>query len=92
MEDIRRLSNSSIGVPNTAAFIHFINGWEPEIHQLWYYDIDGICHKVHTEAHVDIPDGTVGEFVTEYISKNGQRNHIIGELSINGSVQFIGIS
>ena len=86
MEDIRRLSNSSIGVPNTAAFIHFINGWEPEIHQLWYYDIDGICHKVHPLARIEIPYGTAGGFATRYISENGRRNHIIAEILINGSV------
>ena len=47
---------------------------------------------MHLYAHIDIPAGNVGEFVTEYFSENGQHNRIIGELSINGSVQFIGIS
>ena len=43
-------------------------------------------------AHVEIPDGIFEEFVTYYLSENGRRNHIIGEISINGSVQFIGLS
>ena len=47
---------------------------------------------MHPYACIDIPSGTVGEFFAEYISENGRRNQIIGELSINGSVQFIGIS
>ena len=38
-----------------------------------------------------ILDGTVGDFVTNYLSENGRRNQVIGELSINGSVQFIGL-
>ena len=47
---------------------------------------------MHPTACIEIPAGTVGEFVTEYFSENGRRNRIIGELSINGSVQFIRLS
>ena len=52
----------------------------------------GIWHKVHTTACVEIPYGTVGEFVTNYLRNNQRRNQIIGELSINGSAQFIVMS
>ena len=41
---------------------------------------------------VEISAGTVGEFVTEYLSENGRCNQIIGELSINVSVQMFGLS
>ena len=34
----------------------------------------------------------MGDFVTEYLSKNGRRNHIIGEFPINESVQLVGLS
>ena len=51
-----------------------------------------ICCEVHPTARIDIPAGTVGFFFTEYFSENGQRNCIIGELSINISIQFIGLS
>ena len=51
-----------------------------------------ICREVYPTERVEIPDGTVGEFFTEYLSENGRRNQIIGELYINGSVQFIGLS
>ena len=80
------------GGPETGAFIQCINGREPQIHVLWCHGIDRICHKVLPYQRIEIPDGTVGEFVTDYISKNGRRNQIIGELSINGSVKLIRIS
>ena len=47
---------------------------------------------MHPYACIEIPAGTAGEFVTDYISENGRRNQIIGELPINGIVQFIRIS
>ena len=46
---------------------------------------------MHLYARIEIPDVTVGEFFTDYISENGRRNQIVGEISINGSVQFIEI-
>ena len=36
--------------------------------------------------------GIVREFVTDYLAKNGRRIRIIRELSVNGSVQFLGLS
>ena len=59
--------------------------------KLWWHGIGGICREVHPTARIDIPDWSVGEFITEYLSKNGRCNRIIGEIPINGSVQFIGI-
>ena len=89
---IRRPSNSSIGGPDNGTFIQCVDVRYPQIHELWCWDIDGICREVHTAARVDIPAGTVWEFVTGYLSGNGWCNQRIGELSISGSVQFIELS
>ena len=62
------------------------------IHKLWCHVIYGICHEVHPTARIDIPDVTIGEFFSGILSSNGRHNRIIGELSIIGSVQFIGLS
>ena len=35
--------------------------------------------------------GTVGEFVIDYLAGNGPKIQIIRQLSINDSVQFLGI-
>ena len=59
------------------------------IHELWCHRIDGIYPKVHPTARIDIPSGTIEEFITKYLSDNRCRNWIIGEISINGSIQFI---
>ena len=60
--------------------------------ELWCHRIDKICRKVHPYARIEIPVGNVGEYVAEYFNENGRRNKTIVELSINGSVQFNGIS
>ena len=92
MGDIRRTSNYGSGGPETDTFIKYVNGREPQIHEFWCWDIDRICREFYLKVRVEILDGTFGDFVTEYLSGNWQKNHIIGELSINGSVQFIGLS
>ena len=92
MGNIRRPSKSVIGGSETGSFFQFVNGREPKTHEFWCHGIYGICCEMHHYSRIVTPDGTVGEFVTENISENGRRNKIIGELFINGSVQFIGIS
>ena len=92
MGDICSPSNSSSRGPDTGAFIQCINGRYSQIHEFWCWDIYGIFREVHPTSRVEILDRTVGYFFTKYLSKSGQHNHIIGELLINGSVPFIGLS
>ena len=92
MGNICRTSKYGSRVSETGAFIQCVNGREPQIHELWCHGIYGIFCKVHPYARIEILDGTVGEFSTDYISENGRRNKVIGKISINGSVQFIGLS
>ena len=77
MGDIHRNSNCGSGGPETGAFIQCVNGIEIQIHELLCWDIDGICREVHPTARVDILEGTVREFVTEYLSENGWCNQIL---------------
>ena len=53
--------------------------------------LDKMSRKVHPTAQVEVTDGTVGEFVTNYLDKNGRRIQIIGQLSVNDSAQFLGV-
>ena len=92
MGNIHRPSNYGGRGPETGAFIQCINGLDPQIHKLLCWDINRICLEVHPTACVMIPTGINREFVTEYLSENGWRYQIIGEFSINRSVQFIEIS
>ena len=72
MGDIYRPSNYGNGGPETGAFIQCVNDIEIQIHELSCWNIYGICREVHPTARVDIPAGTVREFVTEYLSENGR--------------------
>ena len=92
MGDIQRTSDYGIGDPDPGTFIQCVDGRYPVVHKLWCHSIYGICREVHPTVLIEIPDGTIGLFVSEYLSENRRRNRIIGELSINGRVQFIGLS
>ena len=91
MGDIHSTSASGSRGTVPGAFIQCVNGRETQIYKLWCWDVDGICRKVHPTASVDIPAGTLGEFVTNSLSRNGWHNQAIGELLNNGRVQFIGL-
>ena len=73
---------------DTTAFIQCVNGQEPQINKFWCLGLDRIFREVHPTAPVDILDGTVREFVTDYLAENGRPIVIIGELSANSSVKF----
>ena len=92
MGDISRPSNYGCGGPENGFFIQCVNGREPQIQELWCWDIYRICREVHPTARVDLLAGTVRQFFTEFLFKNGRRNWIIVEFSINGSVKFIRFS
>ena len=85
-------SNSGSRDPDSVVFIQCVNGWDPMHNESRYPGLNGIYRKVHPTVWVEIPTGTVVEFITKYLTGDGWRNNIIGEDSINGSVQFIGLS
>ena len=60
--------------------------------KMWCLGLYTIGQEVHPTTHVEILDGTIGEFVTDYLAKNGLRIENIGKLSVNNSVQFSGLS
>ena len=66
---IRRPLDSGIRGTETTAFVQCINGQEPQINKLWCLCLDRICREVDPIVRVDIPDGTVSEFVADYFSE-----------------------
>ena len=92
MSNIRIPYNYGSVAPDTSTFIQQVNVIETMIHELWCHGTDGICYKVHPYARIETSSGTVGEFVTELFGENGRPNQSIGELPINGSVQYIGLT
>ena len=43
-------------------------------------------------ARIDVSAETLGYFSTQYLAENGRRIPVIGQISINGCVNFLGIS
>ena len=91
MGSIRRPSNTDIRVTKDTAFIQCVDGKDPHIHEVWILGLDEIICEVHPTVQVEVPAVTVREFVTNYLAENGRRIQIIGQLSINNSVQFWGV-
>ena len=91
MGTIRRLSDYGRGGTDATSFMQYVDGREPQIHELWYLGLDGISCKVHPTARVEVTTGTVGEFVTNYLAENGCRIQIIRQMSINNSVKRLGV-
>ena len=82
-------SNPGSSSTKDTSFVQCIDGWYPEIHEVWCLGLDGIICEVHPTAHVEVPVITDEEFVTNYLHENGRRIHIIRQLSINDSVNFL---
>ena len=61
-------------------------------HELWRHGMAGICREVQQTAQVEIENGTVGELISEYLTAEGWRNVILGQDSVNGRFQFLGIT
>ena len=73
-------------------FIKFINGMEPMANDFWFHGLDGLSCDVHHTARFEIPAGTDWKFITDYVTYNGRHIIIIRKSSVNGSVQFTGIT
>ena len=91
MGSIRRPSGYGSGGTKDIKFIQYVDGRETQIHELWCLVLENITRKVYLAEQVEVGSETMGEFRTNYLTKNGRRILIIGNFSINGSVQFLGI-
>ena len=92
MGTIHKPSDSGSRGTETTAFIQCINDRETKIEKLWCLGLDRIYREVLLKDPVEIPAVTIGWFVTDNLAENGIRIAIIGGLSVNYSVQFLGLS
>ena len=88
MGSIYWTSDPVIGGTDDTKFIHCVDGQVPQIHELWFLQLDNITQTVHPTTQVEVGAGTVGEFTTNYLSENGHIIPIIRKLSINRNVHF----
>ena len=47
--------------------------------------------EVQPIARLDVSYGVVGEFSSEYLAESGRRIPILGRISINGNVEYLGV-
>ena len=88
---IRRPPDSGSEDKVRTKFIHFVDGQQPKIHEVWNFGEDGVTPKVHLTARV-----YVCTFVGEYFANNDltltwHMSPFFGRKSINGSVEWLGI-
>ena len=91
MGSIHHTSNPESRSTKDTNFTQCVDVWESQIYEVWSLGLDGIFRKVHPAARVEVVTGIVGEFTTDCLPENGRRILIIRQLSINDSVQFLGI-
>ena len=72
-------------------FMRCVDSQKPQLHEMWCLGLNKVTREIHKTAQVEVGAGTVGQLTTNYLAENGLRIAIIGQLSINGGVQFLGI-
>ena len=88
---IRRIYNSGSEGSEGPEFIHCVDGRDPQMHKVWCFSSGGITREVHPSALVDVSAGLVVQFSSDYLTEDGRRIPIVGQISINGSVEYLGI-
>ena len=61
------------------------------MHEVWDFGSNGITHDVHPTAQVDVSAGVVGHLLSDYLTENGRIILILSKISINGSIEYLGI-
>ena len=69
-----------------------MDGQEPQIHEVWTFGEDGITREVHPIAQVDVGAGFFEKFATDYLTESWRRVPMFGGNSINGSVEWLGVT
>ena len=86
---IRWPSNPSSRSTKDTSFIQCVDGQEPQIHGFWYLGLT-TSTALFILQRKQGSSLSVGELVTNYLAGNGHIIQIIGQLSVNASVQFFG--
>ena len=73
MGSIGRPLNPGSGSTEDTAFMKCVDGWEPQIHELWCLGLDYITPKFHPTALVEVVSGIMGDFTADYLAENRRR-------------------
>ena len=91
IRDIRWPLNTGSRSTKYTTFIQCVDGRDPQIYKMCCLRLDNTTLKAYPTAQLEVIAVILGEFITNYFAENGSRIPIIGQLSINNSVQFLGI-
>ena len=69
-----------------------MDGREPQIHEVWDFGSDGITRELQPNDRVYVGSGVVGELLSYCITESGSRIPLLDIISINGSVEHLGIT
>ena len=83
--------NSDSGGKDGPEFIRCVDGRQPQIYEVWTFSEDCVTREVHPTARIDVGDGLVGEFATDYLTPSWSRVPMFGRNYINGSVEWLGV-
>ena len=86
---IYRPSDSGSGGSEGPKFIRCVGGQEPQMHEVWCFSPDIITREVHPVAQVDVGAKVVGHLLSDSLTENGCRIPILGQISNNGSVEYL---
>ena len=89
---ICRPSYYGSGYEDGPEFIQFVEGRDPQIHEVWTFGEDGVTREFHKTAQVDVGAVFAREFATDYLTKSWHRVPMFGRISINGSVEWLGVT
>ena len=88
---IVQISNSGRRDAEVPEFVRCVDGLDPQMHKVWAFYEDSVMREVHLTAQVDVSAGVVGEFASHYLTESGRRIPIFGRISINESVEWLGV-
>ena len=91
MGSILQPSDFGSGGTKGVEFIRCVHGRKPQIHEIWCLGSNGVTHKVHQTSQIDVGAETVRQFWTQYFDENGRIIPVISQISINRSIQMLGI-
>ena len=84
-------SDSGSGGTEVPEFNLCLDVQDPQIHEVWSFGSGVITLKVHPTGQVDFGAGVVGDCTSNYLTESGIRFPILGQISINGSVEYLEI-
>ena len=93
-EPVRYICQTSDYVSGDAEgteFIRYVDGKEPQIHEVWAFSEDVVMREVHPTSRLDVSAGVVGKFATDCLTEIWHMIPIFGRISINGSVEWLSV-